>query len=37
MMRCALEDYFELYEFPNDLARWSWEAWAISFWGNSLA
>ena len=26
MMRCALEDYFELYEFPNDLARWCWEA-----------
>jgi hypothetical protein len=24
-MRCALEDYFELYEFPNDLARWCWE------------
>jgi hypothetical protein len=26
MMRCALEDYFELYEFPNDLARWCWDA-----------
>jgi hypothetical protein len=26
MLRCALEDYFELYEFPNDLARWCWEA-----------
>jgi hypothetical protein len=26
MMRCALENYFELYEFPNDLARWCWEA-----------
>jgi hypothetical protein len=25
MMRCALEDHFELYEFPNDLARWCWE------------
>jgi len=25
LMRCALEDYFELYEFPNDLARWCWE------------
>lgn len=24
MMRCALEDYFELNEFPNDLARWCW-------------
>jgi hypothetical protein len=26
MMRCVLDDPFELYEFPNDLARWSWEA-----------
>jgi hypothetical protein len=26
MMRCALEDHFELYEFPNDLARWCWDA-----------
>lgn len=25
MMRCVLDDYFELYEFPNDLARWSWD------------
>ncbi len=25
MMRCALEDYFELNEFPNDLARWCWD------------
>ncbi|MCU0870941.1 MAG: DUF5752 family protein [Pirellulaceae bacterium] len=24
LMRCALEDHFELYEFPNDLARWCW-------------
>jgi hypothetical protein len=24
MMRCALEDHFELYEFPNDLAGWCW-------------
>jgi hypothetical protein len=24
MMRCALENYFELHEFPNDLARWCW-------------
>ena len=24
MMRCALEDHFELHEFPNDLARWCW-------------
>ena len=26
MMRCALDDPFELYEFPNDLARWCWDA-----------
>jgi hypothetical protein len=25
MMRCVLDDPFELYEFPNDLARWCWE------------
>jgi hypothetical protein len=25
MMRCALDDHFELNEFPNDLARWCWE------------
>jgi hypothetical protein len=25
-MRCVLDDHFELYEFPNDLARWSWDA-----------
>jgi len=26
MLRSPLEDYFELHEFPNDLARWCWEA-----------
>jgi hypothetical protein len=26
MIRCALDDHFELYEFPNDLARWCWDA-----------
>lgn len=26
MMRCALDDHFELYEFPNDLARWCWDS-----------
>ena len=26
MMRCALEDHFSLYEFPNDLARWCWSS-----------
>ncbi len=24
MIRCPLEDHFELHEFPNDLARWCW-------------
>ena len=26
LMRCALEDHFELYEFPNDMARWCWDS-----------
>ncbi|MEN6449751.1 MAG: DUF5752 family protein [Thermoguttaceae bacterium] len=26
MMRCVIEDHFELYEFPNDLAQWCWTA-----------
>ena len=26
LMRCALDDHFELHEFPNDLARWCWTA-----------
>ena len=34
MMHCALEDHFELHEFPNDLARWCWTVWGITFWGN---
>src|ERR1043166_4947041 len=25
MMHCVLDDHFELYEFPNDLARWCWD------------
>ncbi len=25
MTRCALADHFDLYEFPNDLARWCWD------------
>ena len=25
MMHCALDHHFELYEFPNDLARWCWD------------
>ena len=26
MMRCVLEDHFAMHEFPNDLARWCWDA-----------
>jgi len=26
MMRCVLEDHFEMHEFPNDLARWCWDS-----------
>jgi hypothetical protein len=36
MMRCALEDYFELYEFPNDLARWCWDGLADQVLGEQL-
>lgn len=36
MMRCALEDHFELYEFPNDLARWCWEALGDHVLGEQL-
>jgi len=34
--RCALEDYFELYEFPNDLARWAWDALGDHILGEQL-
>jgi hypothetical protein len=37
MMRCALEDHFELYEFPNDLARWCWEELGDHVLGEQLA
>ncbi|MGE3806076.1 MAG: DUF5752 family protein [Gemmataceae bacterium] len=36
MMRCALEDYFELYEFPNDLARWCWDGLGDHVLGEQL-
>ncbi len=36
MMRCALEDHFDLYEFPNDLARWCWDALADHVLGEQL-
>ena len=36
MMRSPLEDYFELHEFPNDLARWCWEALGDPVLGEEL-
>ncbi len=36
MMRCALEDYFELYEFPNHLAHWCWNALGDHVLGEQL-
>jgi hypothetical protein len=36
MMRCALDDHFELYEFPNDLARWCWDALGDEVLGEQL-
>jgi hypothetical protein len=35
-MRCALEDHFELYEFPNDLARWCWSCLGDQILGEQL-
>jgi hypothetical protein len=36
MIRCALEDHFELYEFPNDLALWCWNALGDHILGEQL-
>ena len=36
MMRCALEDHFELHEFPNDLARWCWTVLGDNYLGEQL-
>jgi hypothetical protein len=36
MMRCALENHFELHEFPNDLARWCWTALGDNVLGEQL-
>jgi hypothetical protein len=36
MMRCALDDHFELYEFPNDLARWCWDGLGDDVLGEQL-
>jgi hypothetical protein len=36
MMRCALENHFELHEFPNDLARWCWAVLGDNMLGEQL-
>src|SRR5262249_8323315 len=36
MMRCALDDHFELFEFPNDLARWCWDGLGDHVLGEQL-
>jgi hypothetical protein len=36
MMHCALENHFELHEFPNDLARWCWTALGDNVLGEQL-
>jgi len=36
MMRCVLEDHFELHEFPNDLARWCWTVLGDNVLGEQL-
>ncbi|MGQ0634106.1 MAG: DUF5752 family protein [Planctomycetaceae bacterium] len=37
MLRCALDDHFELYEFPNDIARWCWDALGDRLLGEQMA
>jgi hypothetical protein len=36
MMRCALEDHFELHEFPNDFSRWCWSVLGDNVLGEQL-
>ncbi len=36
MVRCALEDHFELHEFPNDLARWCWTSLGDNVLGEQM-
>ena len=36
MMRCVLEDHFEMHEFPNDLARWCWTVLGDNVLGEQL-
>ena len=35
-IRCALDDHFELHEFPNDLARWCWSTLGDNVLGEQL-
>lgn len=37
MLRCALEEHFELDEFPNEFARWCWESLGDQVLGEQLA
>jgi hypothetical protein len=36
MMRCALDDHFELHEVPNDLARWCWTCLGDNLLGEQM-
>jgi hypothetical protein len=36
MMHCVLENHFEMYEFPNDLARWCWTSLGDNVLGEQL-
>jgi hypothetical protein len=36
VIRCALEDHFELHEFPNDLALWCWSTLGDNVLGEQL-
>jgi hypothetical protein len=36
MIHCALDDHFELHEFPNDLARWCWSTLGDNVLGEQL-
>jgi hypothetical protein len=37
LMRCALENHFELYEFPNDFAAWCWSGLGDHMLGEQLS
>jgi hypothetical protein len=36
LMHCVLDDHFDLYEFPNDLARWCWSGLGDQILGEQL-